>query len=85
MRVAGVLLLNVTIAGAETISVPFLVTPTNITLPVIGYNVIEHVILNSELPLPPLLNAALLCLNNKKAEAVIDLIQYQNELGDVRC
>ena len=79
----GVVPLNFEIAGAGEIIVPFLVTPSPLKQPVIGYNVIEHVVLNAAESMPEILREAMPSLKScGNIDAVIALINHKNDIGE---
>ena len=74
--VDGVAILNFSIGSSFEVPVPFLVSKTELNAPIIGYNVISHVVQLDIPELPELLKASVPSLTSvSKAEAVISLIQ----------
>ena len=83
MCVEGVAILEFGISGSQKLFfVPFLVTSDEISDPIIGYNTIEHLVLNfkDKLNLPKSLVNAITCLNPEKAETIVNLIQKGGEV-----
>ena len=79
----GVILMDfLLISGLPGFTVPFLVTSQEINELILGYNVIDQVILNEEQKanLPLCLST---CYDNGKAEAVISLIQERSKRPDL--
>ena len=73
--VAGVVILDVTVGG-YVVPVPFLVTHDKLDSPILGYNLIKHLVKDNVDGLPLLLKESLPCLSSvSQAEAVIALIQ----------
>ena len=63
---------------AEPLKVPILVTEDDVGLPIIGYNVIEEAVKGlggDKLSAVHMLTRALVGMDEKKAEAVVNLIQ----------
>ena len=79
--------------GAELLMVPFLVTEEEVTLPIIGYNVIEEIVKEETQKRKPnlvaMIEASLTKVSKKKVEALVSLIQKKvsgaepESLGDV--
>ena len=61
--------------GSEELVVPFLVTTDKLEVPIIGYNVIKHLVEKNSTNLPSLLRECIPNLSEPNAEAVVSLIQ----------
>ena len=61
--------------GSQELTVPFLITKDKLEVPIIGYNVIKHVVEMSRTNLPSLLQECIPSLSGPNAEAVVSLIQ----------
>ena len=72
--VAGVVELEMTI-GSYQVPVPFLVSKEKLSSPIIGYNVIKHLVSMDIPELPELLGDSIPTLTATKAEAVISVIR----------
>ena len=81
VEVLGVAIIPVEISAIQ-LSVPFLVTPASLPQPVIGYNVIEHVVLTSNSAPSGLLTTAIPQLR-ENSHAVVDFIHQRNNDGDI--
>ena len=61
--------------GSQDLAVPFLITKEKLDVPIIGYNIIKHVVQMNNTNLPSLLREVIPNLSELKAEAVVSLIQ----------
>ena len=75
VAVEGVVVLNFGIGQAFEVPVPFIVTKDNLENPIIGYNVIKHVVNLDVKGFPELLKNSCPSMNKSKADAVVALIK----------
>ena len=81
--VEGVVVLDVSIGSSLKTPVPFLVTKDKLSTPIIGYNLIKHLVALDISELPSMLKDSMPCLSSvSKAEAVVSLIQTDVEVED---
>ena len=86
MQVDGVAVLKFGLEESQDLFlVPFLVSADELSDPIIGYNAIEHLVLNykGKLNLPESLMNAMACLNLEKAESMVNLIQEGGEIAEL--
>ena len=72
---------------AEPLKVPFLVTEDEVSLPIVGYNVIEEAVKGSKdkMAVINMIESAFDSVDKKKAEAVVNLIQKKSECEKPEC
>ncbi len=75
VEVEGVVVLNFGIGKSFEIPVPFIVTKDHLENPIVGYNLIKHIVTLDIDGFPELLKNSCPVLNQNKADAVIALIQ----------
>ena len=77
LSVKGVVILSFGLEkGKNMFEVPFLVTEENISNPIIGYNIIEHVVLNfKDMDLPGILSKTVLNVSKVNAESVVNIVE----------
>ena len=75
VEVEGVVVLNFGIGQAFEIPVPFIVTKDNLENPIVGYNVIKHIVSLDIEGFPELLKNSCPTLNKSKTDAVIALVK----------
>ena len=85
--VDGVAILEFGVDGGEGLfEVPFLVTSQEITTPIIGYNIIEHLVKNfrNKMDLSSSLCNLVDTLSSENAEAMVNLIEEGAEIQELR-
>ena len=84
VTVEGVVVLNFGL-GSVSVQVPFVVSVDQLNQPIIGYNVIEHLVRMEKEKLPPELQLSIPSLSLSKAQAVVNLIDADAvEIKDVK-
>ena len=85
--IEGVVLLDFAVDNATLFQVPFLVTNENLSNPIIGYNTIEHLVLNYKNVIPSMMKM-LQCLSVDTAKSMISAIEkaaeHSEHLGSVK-
>ncbi len=77
--VEGVVVLNFGIGKSFEVPVPFIVTKDHLENPIVGYNVIKHIVALDIDGFPDMLKESCQMLNKSKADAVIALIRKDVE------
>ena len=80
--VEGVVLLDFN-AGNESFQIPFLVTKTELSNPILGFNTIAHLILNVDCEKVPALMKLLPQLSENKAKAFVNTIEEASERSEI--
>ena len=77
MEVEGVAILEFSIEKNSNVPVPFLITKNKLNQPIIGYNVIEHVVLSEKKGggVPDLMEKFFPAVSKQNAESVVNLIR----------
>ena len=75
VKVEGVVILKFCIGDDLDVPVPFLITKDKLTQPIIGYNVIEHVVLSDTQNIPKLMKKSFPVISKTNVESVINLIR----------
>ena len=80
--VEGVVLLDFN-AGDESFQIPFLVTKTELSNPILGFNTIAHLILNVDCDKVPALMKLLPQLSENRAKAFVNTIEEASEQSEM--
>ena len=83
--IEGVVLLDFSVDTSILFQIPFLITKEKISDPIIGYNTIEHFILNynDKLEIPPSLMKILPGLSVENARSMVNTIEKASEVSEV--
>ncbi len=76
--IEGVILLDISIGGSAPFEVPFLVTKEKLDNPILGYNVIKHLVLNHQNAVPFIMNL-IPSLSLVQAQVVVSAMQTAAE------
>ena len=70
--------------GKDLFRVPCLVTPDTLSSPIIGYNIIEYLVMDfKDINMPLSLSSMITSLSVEKAEAVVDVITAGGEISEI--
>ena len=88
VEVEGVAILEFSIGKNFNVPVPFLITKNKLNQPIIGYNVIEHVVLSDKnVGVPDLMKKFFPAVSRQNAESVVNLlcaIVSESEISEAR-